>query len=118
MTLLSTVFAQDATSINLGARGQFTGLQQITIGNIVSALVTLIMILAALIFFFMLVWGGVKYITAGGDKGQTEAARGQITGALIGLVIVFAAWAIVNLVSIFFGVNLLQLNIPNAQDTT
>jgi hypothetical protein len=63
----------------------------------------------------MLVWGGVKYITSGGDKGQTEAARGQITAALVGLVIVFAAWAIINLVNIFFGVNILQLNIPNAQ---
>ena len=118
MTLLSTVFADSATDINLSARGQFAGLQDITIGGIVSALVTLVMILAALIFFFMLVWGGVKYITAGGDKGQTEAARGQITGALIGLVIVFAAWAIVNLVSIFFGVELLQLEIPNAQEAT
>jgi TRAP-type C4-dicarboxylate transport system permease small subunit len=75
------------------------------------------MIIAALIFFFMLVWGGIKYITAGGDKAQTEAARGQITAALIGLVIVFAAWAIVNLVSLFFGIDLLNLNIPNAQAT-
>ncbi|OGM59165.1 hypothetical protein A3A75_03020 [Candidatus Woesebacteria bacterium RIFCSPLOWO2_01_FULL_39_10] len=63
----------------------------------------------------MLVWGGVRYITSGGDKAQTEAARGQITAALVGLVIVFAAWAIINLVNIFFGVNILQLNIPNAQ---
>jgi TRAP-type C4-dicarboxylate transport system permease small subunit len=76
------------------------------------------MIVAALIFFFMLVWGGVQYITAGGDKAQTEAARGRITAALIGLVIVFAAWAIVNLVSIFFGLDLLRLNIPNIQSTT
>ena len=118
MMLLSTVLADSATDINLSARGQFAGLQSITIGGIVSAIVTLIMILAALIFFFMLVWGGVSYITAGGDKAQTEAARGRITGALIGLVIVFAAWAIVNLVSIFFGIDLLQLNIPNAQSLT
>ena len=109
---LSTVLAQG--DIQLGPTGQFTGLSSITIAGIITALVTLMMILAALIFFFMLVWGGIKYITAGGDKGQTEAARGQITAALIGLVIVFAAWAIVNLVSLFFGIDLLNLNVPDA----
>ena len=64
--------------------------------------------------FFMLVIGGIRYITSGGDKAQTEAARGQITAALIGLVIVFAAWAIISLVNAFFGINILQLDIPSA----
>ena len=111
---LSTVFAQ----INITPQGQFGALNGITIANIISAVIILILIVAALIFFFMLVWGGVKYISSGGDKAQTEAARGQITAALIGLVIVFAAWAIINLVSAFFGIDLLQLNIPNAQTGT
>lgn len=113
-TLFSTVLAQGTVNITPG--GQFTGLNDITISNIVSAIIILVLIIAALVFFFMLVLGGIKYITSGGDKGQTEAARGQITAALIGLVIVFAAWAIINLVSIFFGINLLSLNIPNAQN--
>lgn len=112
-TLLSTVFAQ--SPINLAPGGQFSGLNNITIANIISALIILILIIAALVFFFMLVWGGIKYITSGGDKAATEGARNQITAALIGLVIVFAAWAIINLVSIFFGINILNLNIPNAQ---
>ncbi|MBU0569736.1 pilin [Patescibacteria group bacterium] len=110
--MLSTVLAQ---TIDLSPGGQFSGLNSITIANIISALIILMMIIAALIFFFMLVWGGIRYITAGGDKAQTEVARSQITAALIGLVIVFAAWAIVNLVSLFFGIDLLNLNIPNAQ---
>src|SRR3989338_5048989 len=109
--LPSTVFAQ----INLTPRGQFTTLNSITIGNIISAIIILVLIVAALVFFFMLVWGGIKYITSGGDKAKTEAARSQITAALIGLVIVFAAWAIINLVNLFFGINILNLNIPNAQ---
>jgi len=102
-TAFSTILAQADQAINIGPGGQF------------SALIILVLIIAALIFFFMLVWGGIKYITSGGDKAQTEAARGQITAALIGLVIVFAAWAIINLVNIFFGINILSLNIPNAQ---
>jgi TRAP-type C4-dicarboxylate transport system permease small subunit len=111
-TLFSTALAQ---TVNLNPGGQFSGLNNITIANIISAIIILVLIVAALVFFFMLVWGGIKYITSGGDKAQTEAARSQITAALIGLVIVFAAWAIINLVNIFFGINILSLNIPNAQ---
>lgn len=113
ITAFSTVLAQQ--SLNLSPGGQFVGLNNITIANIISALIILTLIIAALVFFFMLVWGGISYITSGGDKAQTEAARGRITAALIGLVIVFAAWAIINLVNIFFGIDILQLNIPNAQ---
>src|SRR3972149_9559901 len=101
--------------INLMPTGQFAGLSNITIANIVTALVTLILVVAALIFFFMLVMGGIRYITSGGDKGQTEAARGQITAALIGLLIVFAALGIIYFVKLFFGINIISFNIPYAQ---
>lgn len=113
-TLLSTLIAQ-ANQINISPGGQFQVLGNITIVSIISAIIIMVLIAAALIFFFMLVWGGIRYITSGGDKAQAEAARGQITAALIGLVIVFAAWAIINLVNIFFNIDILQLNIPTAQ---
>ncbi|KKQ85606.1 MAG: hypothetical protein UT08_C0005G0057 [Candidatus Woesebacteria bacterium GW2011_GWB1_38_8] len=112
ITFLSTVLAQN--TINLGAGGQFSSLNSITIAGLISAFVILVLIVAALVFFFMLVWGGIRYITSGGDKGQTEAARNQITAALIGLVIVFAAWAIINLIQIFFNIDIISLNIPKA----
>ncbi|MCX7928483.1 MAG: pilin [Patescibacteria group bacterium] len=81
--------------------------------RIVSALILFALVIAALVFFFMLLWGGIEWILAGGDKNKTEEARGRITGALIGLVIVFAAWAIVNLASTFLGTSLTNLTIPN-----
>lgn len=109
--MLSTVLAAD---INLRPGGEFTNLGNVTITSIISALILLILIIAALVFFFMLVWGGIKYITSGGDKAQTETARNQITSALIGLVIVFAAWAIINLINLFFGIDIFELNIPTA----
>ena len=93
-------------SFNLRPPGFTENVQNITITQIVSAALLLILVVAAIVFFFMLVIGGVRWITSGGDKGQTEAARNQITAALIGLVIVFAAWAITNLIEIFFGIDL------------
>lgn len=107
---------QLAQEINISPGGQFAPLNSVTIPSLISAFIILALIAAALIFFFMLIIGGIKYITSGGDKGKAESARGMITAALIGLVIVFAAWAIVQLVEAFFGISIFTLNIPNVYD--
>ena len=96
-----------------GLPGQLSG---ITISGIISALIQILLIIAAIAFFFILVIGGIRWITSGGDKANTEAARNQITSALVGLVIVFAAWAIMTLIDSFFGTNILGgLDIPSAR---
>jgi len=106
--------AQGQADINLSvpAGSGFTNLTTLSFANLISYAIQLVLIVAAVLFFFLLVLGGIKWITSGGDKGQTEGARNQITAALVGLVIVFAAWAIVQLVETFFGVSILSgLNI-------
>ena len=85
----------------------FQNLQLITFPGIIRGAIGLVLVIAAIVFFFVLVIGGIRWITSGGDKAQTEAARGQITAALVGLVIVFAAWAIIQLLQLFFGVNII-----------
>src|SRR3990172_11562218 len=93
----------------------FSNLNTLTVGTIIGGFVNLILIVAAVVFFFILVIGGIRWITSGGDKANTETARNQITAALVGLVIVFAAWAIIKLLESFFGTQILSgLDIPNA----
>jgi TRAP-type C4-dicarboxylate transport system permease small subunit len=92
--------------------GNFVPLTGLTIPLIVSALIKLVVVVAAIIFFLMLVIGGIRWIASGGDKAQTEGARNQITAALVGLVIVFAAWAIVALINAFFKIDIFSLAIP------
>ena len=108
--MLTTLLAQTGAGgnvINISPSGFTQPVQNITIAQIIGAAITLILVVAAVVFFFMLIIGGVRWISSGGDKGQTEAARNQITAALIGLVIIFAAWAIVQLLQALFGVSLL-----------
>ncbi len=103
-----------ADTINLAPQGDFKSLQTVTVPAIIQSGITLILIVAAIAFFVMLVLGGVRWILSGGDKGQTEAARNQITAALVGLVIVFAAWAIIQLVGSLFGINIFnKLTLPS-----
>ncbi|HET7098623.1 MAG TPA: hypothetical protein VFI61_00075 [Patescibacteria group bacterium] len=104
-----------AETINLqpaASDKNFGALRDLTIPSIISALIRLTVVVAAIVFFFILVIGGIRWIASGGDKGQTEAARSQITAALVGLVIVFAAWAIVALINTFFKVDIFSLVIP------
>lgn len=102
-------FAED---INIKPSGQFGKLGDITFPAIVSAVIKLVLIVAALIAFAYLIMGGIKWITSGGDKEGTKAAQSTITAALIGLLLVFAAWAIIRLVETFFGIQILTLTIP------
>ena len=76
----------------------------LTLGTVVTTGIQAILVIALVLAFIFLVWGGIKWIMSGGDKAGTEAAKGTITAALIGLVIVFLAWAFLNLVQGFFGV--------------
>ena len=105
-----SVFAQD--KVNLKPTGDFAKLGDLTVPSIVSGFIRLTLVVAAIVFFFMLVIGGIRWILSGGDKTGTEAARSQITAALVGLVIVFAAWAILQLINVLFGIDVLTLTIP------
>lgn len=111
---LSVVYAETISLTGLG--GLAGSIEGITFSGIIRGLIQLLIVIAAIVFFFILVIGGIRWIMSGGDKANTEAARNQITAALVGLVIVFAAWAILNLIDAFFGSNILQgLDIPSAR---
>ena len=102
-----------AQKIELGPKDQWTNLGNLTANSIIAGAISLVMLIVALVFFFMLVWGGLKWVMSQGDSKNVETARGQITNALIGLAIVFAAWAIMKLIDTIFGVNIFGgLTIP------
>lgn len=83
---------------------------------VVGPAVTIIFIIALILVFFFFLYGGVQWITSGGDKARTESARNTITAALIGLSIIALSYAIVRLVGTFFGVDIFgpTWNIPTA----
>ncbi len=67
-------------------------------------MVSTLLVLAALAFFAFFVLGGFQYITSGGDKAGIEAAKNRITYAFVGLFIVVIAWAVLRLITYFFGI--------------
>ena len=69
--------------------GTPTGLSVI-VGKIISAL----LVFVGTIFLVLIIYGGFLWMTAGGNEEQIKKARGIITQATIGLIIVLAAYAI------------------------
>lgn len=99
------VFAQEAPTMNISIPSNQIKITDV--GQLISALVGTLLIIAALLAFFYLILGGIQWITAGGDKTGMEAARNKITHAIVGLIIVGAAWAIMLLVQNFLGVQII-----------
>ena len=104
LALLGVVYAQDVV---IAPPVNAEELANITVSRLIAGTITLVFIAASLVFFFMLVAGGIKWMMAGGDKEKAGEARGQLTSALIGLIIIFLAWAISRLLGTLFGVDIL-----------
>ena len=54
--------------------------------------------LVGLVFFGLMLYAGVTWMTARGDSGKVDKAKDTMESAIIGLVIVVSAYAIVNFV--------------------
>ena len=74
--------------------------------------ISLALVIGAIIFFFMLLVGGISWISGGGDKAKLESAQKKITHALIGLAILLSTFAIIKLVGYLFGIDLLKFTLP------
>lgn len=82
-------------------------------GGVVGAVVQTLLIIAVIVCLFFLIWGGIRWITSGGDKGGVQQARSMIIAAIVGLVITLLAFFILNVVLIFMtGQGLTSLSIP------
>ena len=58
----------------------------------------IIALVAGALAFVYLVYSGIMYLTAGGNPDAAKKGQQGILNAIIGLVIIVAAWAIINAV--------------------
>ena len=81
----------DVNNINPGGTAGNTTLTQL-VQIIINTLLAVIGIIAVV----MLIFGGIKYTTSQGDKTAIESAKNTILYAIIGIVVAFAAFALVS----------------------
>ena len=85
-------------------------IQDLTI--IVQRILNIAVRLAGLAAFIMLIVGGFQFLTAGGDPKKTQAASSTLTYAIVGLVVVIAAWFILLFIERFTGVKITEFDWP------
>ncbi len=95
---------------SLGGGGNADGSS--AIGSLISNFIGAFVIFSFVVAFMYLLLGGFNWITSGGDKAKLQAARDEITNAIIGLIIVGAIWAIMTLVGGFLGIDFPNLHLP------
>lgn len=78
------------------------------IEQFLSAMLGFITVIGSLMFLVYVVLAGLNWITAGGDKGKLEAARSQITSAIVGLIIVIVSQTIVGITGGVLGLDILN----------
>lgn len=79
------VTAEIATEANLG---------EIDLGVLISRIIRIVLSFLGIIFLVLIIFSGFRWMTAGGNEEAVKKAQGTIKTAIIGLVIVLAAYSI------------------------
>lgn len=81
-----------------------------TLGGIVSILLKNAYIIAGIVFFFLLLFGGFGIImgAGGGDPKKTAQGQQAVTSALIGFLIIFASYWIIQIIQVITGLNIFK----------
>jgi len=99
----SSVLAADVDVVPDAASN--IGLGNASPEDLVVSIINWILGILALVAVIMILVGGFKWMTAGGNEEKVEGAKKLLIAAIIGLVIILAAWGI----SVYAIENLLTL---------
>ena len=75
-----------------------------TLNSILSVMLNLAILGAIIVCFFMLILAGFGWMTSQGDKQKLANARQRLVMAIIGLIVVFISFVIINIIYTFFGI--------------
>ncbi len=103
-----------STVVDPCATGTFNILCNASLSGAFGGIITAVFVIAILLALGWLIYGGIRWILSQGDKGKVESARNHIIAALIGLIIVFLSYFLINIVTqLFFHENIKDItNIP------
>lgn len=113
LSLISTVYAQTNLGTFEGPTPEFNPgtdekVAATILETIISNAIGLLTIIAGIFFIIQFVLAAFNWLSAGGDTGKVQKARDSIIQALIGIIILVAAYAVAGLVGSVVGINILR----------
>jgi len=76
------------------------------LGSVITGALPYVLVIAGLSLLIMLILGGVTLMTAAGDPAKSKSGYGYITAGLIGFLIIFVAYFVVQIVQVIFGISI------------
>ncbi|MBI4067416.1 hypothetical protein HY407_03460 [Candidatus Gottesmanbacteria bacterium] len=76
------------------------------LSSIINQAVPILFSIAGIALFIYLVWGGFDYLMSMGDPKKAEAGKNKITHAVVGFIIMFSSYWILQIVDALFGFNI------------
>lgn len=77
-----------------------------SLGSVLNLVLPTVMIVAALLFLAILLYGAFTYVTSSGEQDKVQKARKTITYSVLGLVLILFSYLIVSLVGLVIGTGL------------
>jgi hypothetical protein len=94
------------TMLKLNEKGATVGFTYPTIASFLNLLIPTVFVIAGIILLILLIGGGFSIVASGGNAKSVEGGKNQIMSAIIGFVIIFAAYWIIQIVQTFTGVKI------------
>lgn len=64
--------------------------------DLITNLVNILLYVVGALSVVMIIWAGISYVTSAGDSSKTKRAKDTLLYAIIGLIVAFLGFAIVN----------------------
>jgi len=90
--------ASTALNSTSGGLTTCTGNSTGSIGNLSAQVVNIFSVIVGVAAVIMIIYGGFRYVTSGGDSGRISSAKNSLIYAIVGLIIVALAQVIVHFV--------------------
>ncbi|MEI8067583.1 MAG: hypothetical protein WCG91_01350 [Candidatus Shapirobacteria bacterium] len=76
------------------------------VGSLVGQALPIVYTIAGLALLVVLISGGVTLMTAAGNPDKAKEGYGKITGGLIGFLIIFISYFVVQIIEVMLGVKI------------
>ena len=91
---LKTTTAIGAQDQALAGKAGFVVTADNSVGSVMDSVIKGFLSLLGLIFIILVITAGFNWMTAGGDETKVDKAKKMISRAIIGLIVIIAAYAI------------------------
>ena len=85
---------QDPSETDVPIEGE--GLDEASIATLLERIANFLITIALIIVVIAIVWGGILWMTAGGDEGKAGKAKSTILNGIIGAAVIFFVGIILN----------------------